>query len=354
MNTHIILIFSFGISTFLFGFLFIPYYIKYLKEYKIGKQIREDASIGKAIEFFKLHKKKIGTPTMGGVMILFTVFFMVFISIILQGFGLINNSLLNSNETYLPLFTLLTVGFLGAIDDIMNIKGIGKTKGLSAKFKMLWLLVFAFLGSLWFYFNLGWDEVDNLGNYVRTISNPFGENIQAGIFFIPLFIFIIVASANSVNIADGLDGLCGGLLLFAYSIYAYITYDQGLFLLSTLCTSIVGALIAFLWYNVKPAKFYMGDVGSLALGANLGLIAMLTNTIFVFLIVSSIFIFESLSVIIQLTSKKLRKGKKVFIIAPFHHHLEAIGWTEENVVFRMWLIGLLTSVFGIIFYILQK
>lgn len=354
MNTNLILIFSFWIATFLIWFLFIPIYIKYLKEYKLWKQIREDASIWKATEFFKLHKKKSWTPTMWWAMILLTVFFMVFVSIVLQWFDLINNSLLNNKETYLPLFTLLTVGFLWAIDDFMNIKWVGRTKWISAKFKMLWLLVFALLWSLWFYFNLWWDQVDDFWNSVRTIANPFWENIEAWILFIPLFIFIIVASANSVNIADWLDWLCWWLLLFSYSVYAYITYDQWLFLLSTLCVSIVWALIAFLWFNVKPAKFYMWDVWSLALWANLWLIAMLTNTIFVFLIVSSIFIFESLSVIIQLTSKKFRKWKKIFIIAPFHHHLEAIWWTEENVVFRLWLIGLLTSIFWIMFYILQK
>ncbi|USN59426.1 MAG: hypothetical protein H6767_02175 [Candidatus Peribacteria bacterium] len=121
-----------------------------------------------------------------------------------------------------------------------------------------------------------------------------------------------------------------------------------------MCVSIIGALIAFLWFNVRPAQFFMGDVGSLALGANLGIMAMLTNTIFVFLIISAFFIFETVSVIIQLTSKRFRNGKKVFRIAPFHHHLEAIGWSEETVVFRLRLIGLITSIFGIMFYMLQK
>lgn len=154
--------------------------------------------------------------------------------------------------------------------------------------------------------------------------------------------------ANAVNITDGLDGLAGGLLLFNYVVYAFITYNQSLFILSAVCMLIVGALIAFLWFNIKPAQFYMGDIGSLALGANLGIIAMMTDTLIVLVIISGIYILEICSVIIQLTSKKLRNGKKVFRIAPFHHHLEAIGWSEETVVMRFWLIGMILSSVGLI------
>lgn len=346
MDSHLILIFSFGIATFIMGFSITPYYIDFLKEFKLGKQIRENATIGKATEFFKLHKDKVWTPTMGWAVILTVVFLMVIISLILQWTWIINNSLLNQRETYLSLFTLGTVWLLGAIDDLMNIKWIWKTKWLSARFKMFWLIIFSWLGALWFYYKLGWWDI--------WLNLWFIDNISLGLWFIPLFIFVIIASANSVNITDGLDWLAWWLLLFTYGVYAYITFDQGMFLLSTLCVSIVWALIAFLWFNVKPAQFYMWDVWSLALGANLWIMAMLTNTIFILFIVWAIFIFETLSVIIQLTSKKLRNGKKVFKIAPFHHHLESIWWSEENVVFRLWLIWLIFSIFGIMFYILQK
>jgi phospho-N-acetylmuramoyl-pentapeptide-transferase len=202
------------------------------------------------------------------------------------------------------------------------------------------------LGALWFYYKLEW--------WTKWLNLTFVNSITLWIWFIPLFIFIIIWTANSVNITDWLDWLAWWLLLFAYSVYAYITYDKWMFLLSTLCITIVWALIAFLWYNVKPAKFYMWDVGSLALWANLWIMAMLTNTIFILIVVSAIFIFETISVIIQLTSKKLRNWKKVFKIAPFHHHLEAIWWSEENVVFRLWLIWLIFSIFWIMFYMLQN
>jgi phospho-N-acetylmuramoyl-pentapeptide-transferase len=346
MNSNLISIFSFWIATFLVGFIVTPYYINMLKELKLGKQIREEWLIWSATEFFKLHKDKAGTPTMWAWVILWAVFFMVILSMILQWFWIINNSLFSRNETYLTLFTLWTVGLLGAIDDFMNIKWIGKTKWLSAKFKMFWLTIFATMWAFWFYYKLGWD-------INHMLNTPFWA-LDIWVSFIPLFILMIVGFSNSVNVTDWLDWLAGWLLLFAYTVYGYITYDQQMFLLSTLCFAIVWALVSFLWFNVKPAKFYMWDMWSLALWANLWIIAMLTNTIFVLFIVWAIFIAETLSVIIQLTSKKFRKWKKIFIIAPFHHHLEAIGWKEETVVFRLWLLWLISSIFWVMFYLLQK
>lgn len=350
MNSHIIMIFSFSLIAFWVWMLVIPYYIEILKKFKIWKQIREEATIWKATEFAKLHKTKTWTPTMWGWIILIIIWLMVLGSMFLQYIWVTNNSLFNKQETYLSLFTLFAVWLLWAIDDFLNVRWIWRTKGLSARFKMFWLVVFATLWALWFYYKLWWNVVDDIWNFIRTLKNPFWENIQLWIYFIPLFIFIILAWANSVNITDWLDWLAWWLLLFAYWVYAYITYDQGLYLLSTLCVSIIWVLVAFLWFNVKPAKFYMWDVWSLALWANLWIMAMLTNTIFVLIIVSAIFIFETLSVMLQLTSKKLRNWKKIFRIAPFHHHLEAIWWSEENVVFRMWLVWIILSAIWLIIY----
>ncbi len=342
MSSHLILIFSFWLATFLMGFMVIPLFIDFLKELKLWKQIRQEATIWKATEFFKLHKDKVWTPTMGWAIILFIVIFMVWLSILLQYFWFINNSLLNQKETYLSLFTLIAVWIIWLIDDYMNIKWIWRTKWLSAKFKMFWLTFFAFLWAMWFYIKLGW--------YDKSLNIPYWETLNIWIWFIPLFVFIIVSFSNSVNITDWLDWLCWWLLLFTYSVYAYITYDQWLFLLSTLCVSIIWALVAFLWFNVKPAKFYMWDVWSLALWANLWIMSMITKTLFILIIVWFIFILEAKSVVIQLTSKKLRNWKKIFIIAPFHHHLEAIWWSEENVVFRLWLVWIILSVVWIIVY----
>ncbi len=172
--------------------------------------------------------------------------------------------------------------------------------------------------------------------------------VDVGYLYLPFFVFVIVAMANAVNVTDGLDGLAGGLLLMNYAVYAFICYSKGLFILSALCLLIVGGLIAFLWFNIKPAKFYMGDIGSLALGANLAIMALMTDTLLTLLIISGVYVLEIVSVIIQITSKKLRNGKKVFRIAPFHHHLEALGWAEETVVMRFWLVGMVLSAVGLV------
>lgn len=342
MNSHLIPIFSFSLATVILGFLIFPYYIKLLIKHKLWKQIREEALVWKATEFSKLHKVKTWTPTLWWLWILFVVFLMVFVSIVLQQLWFVKNSLFNQKETYLTLFTLFSVWCLWAVDDFMNIRWIWKTKWISARFKMLWLLIFSWTGAWWFYDKLEWWE--------KLLNVPIFWWLELWIYFIPLFIFIIIASANSVNVTDWLDWLAWGLLLFAYWVYAYITYDQWLYLLSTLCVTIIWALVAFLWFNIKPAKFFMWDVWSLALWANLWIMAMLTNTMFVFIIVWAIFIFETLSVIIQLTSKKLRNWKKIFKISPFHHHLEAIWWSEETVVFRMRLFWIILSAIWIIVY----
>jgi len=171
--------------------------------------------------------------------------------------------------------------------------------------------------------------------------------VTLGWVYIPLFIFIILASSNSVNLTDGLDGLAGGLLIFAFGAFGVLAYVEGLLILSALCAVIVGSTTAFLWHNIPPAKFYMGDTGALSLGALLGVIAMLTDQVIGLILIGFIFVIETLSVIIQLTSKKLFK-RKVFKIAPIHHHFEAIGWPESKVVMRFWMVGALMATFGLI------
>ena len=319
-----------------------PGFIYLLLKYNLAKNIREKASDGRAADLFrKLHLKKEGTPTMGGILIWVTTLIVVLFSRGLSYFGVISESLLDRGEVYLPLFTLVTMGLLGAIDDYLNVRQ-SKHKGLPVQPKLFFLLLFSGLGALWFYFKLDY----------TSIFIPFVGNVDLGWWYIPLFIFIITGTANAVNITDGLDGLAGGLLIFAFASFGVLAYVTGLFSLATFCSVIIGALLAFLWHNVPPAKFYMGDTGSLALGATLGVIAMMTNFVFVLPIIGFIFLIEILSVIIQLTSKKLRNGKKVFHIAPLHHHFEHIGWTESQIVMRAWIIGGFFTAIGIILGIL--
>ena len=309
---------------------------------KLGKQIREVSTSGTKAKLFRaLHLKKSGTPTMGGILIWGTVLLVIIFSRILSALGIVDHSLLNRKETWLPIFALVTAALLGAIDDYFNIRGIGKSKGLNVKPKMFWLTLFAGLGAYWFHFKLGYD----------LIHIPGKGDLFLGAWYIPLFMFIILACANSVNITDGLDGLAGGLVIIAFGGFGIIAFSQGLLILSAFCAVVAGASLAFLWFNIPPARFYMGDTGSLSLGATLGVIAMLTNSVIVLPLIGFVFVIETLSVIIQLTSKKLFK-RKVFHIAPIHHHFEHIGWPESQVVMRFWIIGMLFCSLGVILSLL--
>lgn len=335
---HLILILGSGFLGFVVAFLAAPGFIKLLYKFKIGKNIRTIASDGKAAELFHaLHSKKAGTPTMGGILIWMSVIIVVILSRFLSFGGLFEHSLLNRAETYMPFITLLVVAALGAIDDIFNIKGWGKSKGLNIKPKMFTLTLFAVAAALWFYFKLDYS----------SIHVPGVGDFYLGWWIIPLFVFILTGSANAVNFTDGLDGLAGGLIIISFGTYSALAYAHGLLILSAFCALISGASLAFLWFNIPPARFYMGDTGALALGATLGVIAMLTNTVLILPFIGSIFVIETLSVIIQLTSKKLFH-KKVFLIAPLHHHFEQKGWPEAQVVMRFWIIGGLLAAVGLV------
>lgn len=315
-------------------------YTLLLKNFQFGQSIKEESMGGtKTPLFHSLHKKKEGTPTMGGVLIWGSVLLVCLLSFISVELGITNNHLISRKETYLPLFTLTTCALLGLVDDIMNVKKIGKSKGLNAITKFTWLTLFSALGAYWFHVRLGIDSI-------TLLSNTY----EIGWLYMPLFIFAIVGSSNAVNITDGLDGLAAGLIIIAFSVLAIVAFLKGLLILSAFCGVVIGATAAFLWHNIPPAKFFMGDTGSLALGATMGVIAFMTDTVLLLPFIGFIFVIETLSVIIQLTSKKLF-GKKVFHIAPIHHHFEYIGWPEFKVTMRFWMIGAFVAAFGLILHL---
>jgi len=274
---------------------------------------------------------------MGGIIMWGAVLLIIFFSRFLAFIGVMEHSLLQRGLVYLPLFTLVTVGLLGAVDDWFNIKGIGGAKGIKARPKILFLTLFAVLGAWWFYSKLGFSH----------IHIPSVGDFDIGLWYIPLFILVIISTANAVNITDGLDGLAGGLLILAFAAFGVIAFMQGQLMLAIFCGLMIGSLMAFLWNNVPPALYYMGDTGSLAFGATLGVIAMMIDSLVVLIIVGAIFIIETLSVIIQLTSKKFFK-KKVFLVAPLHHHFERKGWGEAKITMRFWIIGAMCGVVGLI------
>jgi len=336
----IILIAGSGIISFLIVLIFTPSFAEFLRKYKLGKQIREKTMTGeKAPLFAALHAKKSGTPTMGGLLILLSILITVGLSRILSASGFIEHSLLNRKETWIPIFTLISCGIIGGIDDYMNIKGLGKLKGMSAKIKLLALIGFSAFGAYWFHYKLGINQL--------SIPIPGIEPIQIGWLYIPLFILVLISTANAVNFTDGLDGLAAGLMIIAFGAFGILSYVQGLMILAAFCAVVAGAIMGFLWFNVPPAKLFMGDAGAIGLGATLGVIAMLSDQVLILPIIGIIFVIEALSVIIQLTSKKFFH-RKVFKIAPIHHHFEQCGWQECTIVMRFWIIGGIFTLFGTI------
>jgi len=321
-----------------------PLLTHFLYKYKLGKSIR---NTGTTPLFSKMHASKKGTPTMGGLIIWVTVFILALLFFYLAKWTNIEffqqMNFLTRSQTLLPLGCLVAAAVVGLFDDILDVRSNGKG-GLRMKHRLYIYTLIALVGALWFYFKLDWD----------LLHIPFVGNYQIGWWYIPIFIFIIVATAFSVNEIDGLDGLSGGTLLTAFTAYGVISFMQGKYDLAAFCGVIIGALIAFLWFNIKPARFYMGDTGAMSLGVTLGIIAMLTNQALLLPIIGLLFVIESLSVIIQGISKKLRKGKKVFLSSPIHHHFEAIGWPEYKIVMRFWLVSGITATMGIILFLLDK
>lgn len=345
-NFMIIKIFILTTISFILAFILTPLLTHFLYRYKIGKQIRNESA---SPIFFKLHRHKSGTPTMGGIIIWLTTLILAFLFLAISKF-IPENSFLNLNfltraETWLPLGALVASAIVGLIDDWLGVKGIGPNGGgLMVKHKLLIYTAIALIGACWFYFKLGWD----------TLHVPFLGNFAVGWWYLPIFVSTIVATAFSVNETDGLDGLAGGVLLTSFGSLGVISFILGKYNLAAFCGVVAGALLAFLWFNINPARFIMGDTGSMSLGITLGIVAMVTNTALFLPVISAVLVIESLSVIIQLTSKKLRKGKKVFLSSPLHHHLEALGWSEPKIVMRFWVISGVTSAIGLILFLLDK
>lgn len=250
---------------------------------------------------------------------------------------------LERGQTWLPLAAMVGAGAVGLLDDFINIKGDGSgVAGLRSKIKFLLIALVALIGGWWFFAKNGYD----------SFHLPGAGAVVVGWLIIPIFVLVVVATANAVNISDGLDGLAGGLLATAYATYAVIALLQGNYGLAAFCMTVVGALLAYVWFNIFPARFFMGDVGSFALGTGLGVVAMMTDTLILLPVIGFVFVAEAGSVILQVASKKLRNGKKIFRISPIHHHFEAIGWPETKVTMRFWVIGQVAAVIGLLLAII--
>lgn len=342
---RILEIFTLTAIAFVLAVAWTPLLTKFLYRHRFGKQIRDS---GSTPVFTALHQTKAGTLTMGGVLVWVTTLVLALIPWALDrvlGIEFFHRfNFLTRAETLLPLGALVAASVVGLVDDFYNVRRIGTTGGgLRMRHRLLIYTVIALVGAWWFVAKLDW----------TTIHVPFMGNFDIGLWYFPIFTFIIVATSHSVNIADGLDGLAGGMLLSSFSVFGAMAYAQGRFYLATFCAVIVGALLAFLWFNIHPARFFMGDTGSMGLGTTLGVVAMLTNAALFLPLVAFVFVIESLSVIIQVFSKRLR-GKRVFLSAPIHYHFQAKGWPEPKVVMRFWIISGVMAVIGFILFLTDR
>ncbi len=331
--------------SFVVALLVTPFVTRFLEKFNLRKSnIRDETS---APVFYQFHKNKSNTPTMGGIIVWATVLGLALIFFILNnvfdGFSEYLN-FVNRSETYLPIAALFLAAVVGFVDDVFGILKIGPHGGgLRIKHKLLLYTGVAALGAWWFYFRLDW----------HTLFIPFIGTVDLGFWYIPFYIFVIVATAFSANETDGLDGLLGGVMFFSFSAIAVVAFILHRYDLAVMTGSILGALLAFLWFNIYPAKFFMGDTGSMSLGITLGVMAMLTNTPLFLPFFGFILVVESLSVIVQQLSKRFRK-KKIFHSTPIHHHFEALGWPESQITMRFWIVSAIMTIFGLVIFFLAR
>lgn len=333
-----------AISLFLGRFL-----IKFLYRIKFWKKNARTKTIAgeEAEVFYNLHKEReITVPRGGGILIWVSVLIVMFLfltlSYIPNPWWLKKFNFLSRSETWLPLFTLIAGALLGLIDDTLTVYGTGKYigGGMSFKKRLIIVILIGLIGAWWFYFKLGWDTI-----HIPLLYNfPEGINVQIGPWYIPLFILIMVASWSG-GIVDGLDGLSGGVFASIFAAFSIIAFAQGKTDLATFCALIVGTLFSFLWYNIPPAKFYMGETGILGLTSTMAVVSFLTDSVFLLPIIAGIIVLEVGSVILQLLSKKFRK-KKIWLSTPIHHHFEARGWPAYQVTMRFWIISVVFAILG--------
>jgi len=325
-----------AITTLLVCFLFGGRVIEFLRRIKFGQSIRQDGPA--------THLAKSGTPTMGGLLIIGSVL----VSMVLWGD-------VRSNLVWLVLISFVAFGAVGFVDDYLKIRR-RNSDGLSAGWKLAGQFAVAIAVVVYLYFAGG--------ENITRVSVPLFRNaaFDMGVFWIPFAVLLVVGSANAVNFSDGLDGLLTGLLImvfitlaiisylsgrFDYSQYLGIPFVQGAGELTVLSLAVLGSLVGFLWFNSNPAEVFMGDVGSLALGGTVAVIALILRKELLVLIIGGVFVLEIASVIIQVASFKLRKGKRIFRMAPLHHHFEESGWAEPKVVIRFWIMGGLFSIIAL-------
>ena len=349
---NVVKIFIPGFLAFILAFLLTPILTHFLYKYKFWrKEVRTKAIDGGELPFFKkFHSEnEIKTPRGAGVLFWLTTLILALFFLILSEITNIwwfeELNFLSREQTWLPLFALVVAGLVGLIDDVLQIVekpafGIFKKikyigGGLNLKIRLLLIALIGLIGGYWFYFRLE----------LSTLHIPGIGPIEIGILYIPLFVLVMLA-VYSGGVIDGLDGLAGGTFASIFTAFTIIALWRDQIDLAAFCLVIVGTLLTFLWFNIPPARFYMGETGSMALTATLTVIAFFTDSVLVLPIIGFLLVISSGSVILQLLSKKFLR-KKLFLAAPIHHHFQAKGWPHYKITMRFWLIGAVMAIIGV-------
>jgi phospho-N-acetylmuramoyl-pentapeptide-transferase len=333
-------------TAFFIGILMTPLVTDFLYRKKMWKKssVKQTIDGKEATISSKLHNdEERKTPRMGGIVVwgstlTTAIVFWILAALIPSDFfsGL---DFLSRGQTWLPLFILIAGALCGLVDDylVCHDQGTYKGGGLSLSTRLLFVTLLGLLGAWWFYAKLG----------METVHIPFWGDLSLGIFFVPFFILFIIG-IYSGGIIDGVDGLSGGVFSAIYSAYAIIAYSNGQIDLAAYCAVVVGGLLAFLWFNIPPARFFNSETGTMALTTSLVVVAFLSQAVIPLLIIAFLLIATSASSIIQIASKKFRGGKKVFLVAPLHNHFQAKGWPASKVTMRYWVISMILAVLGVI------
>ncbi len=346
---NIIKVFILAALSAIIAAIFSPCLIRFLNKVKFWKKEARNKTItgDNADVFYSLHKdKEVTVPRGGGLIIWLTLLVLIFFFFLAPHFinvwWLKKMNFLSRGETWLPLFALVVASIIGLFDDILVVFGKGKyiAKGLTFKRRLLILALFGLIGGLWFYYQLGWNSI-----HIPLLFNfPQGIDLTIGIWIIPLFVLVMLASWAS-GVVDGLDGLAGGVFASIFGAFTIIAFAQGKADLAAFCAVILGTLFAFLWWNIPPARFYMGETGILGLTSTMAVVAFLTDSVVVLPIIAGILVIEVGSLILQLLSKKFRK-KKIWLSTPIHHHFEAKGWPSHQVTMRFLILSIIFAILG--------
>ena len=346
ITSNLIKVFIPATVAFITGILFAPLLTHYLYKFRVWKKVRGKTALdgSTAVEFEKLRTEtETSTPRMGGILIWVSVIFVTagawLLARVMPSPLTEKLDFLSRSQTWLPLFTLLAGAAMGFINDLLDIQPSGE-RGVRLRTRLLFVTLVSLFIGWWFYAKLG----------VTAIGIPADGTLELGIFIIPLFI-VITLGLYAGGVIDGIDGLAGGVLSSAFMAYAGIAYFQGQFNIAAFSATVTGAILAFLWFNIPPARFWMTETGTMGLTMTLAVVAFMTDTlgngygVAALPIIAFPLVITVISNIIQVASKKLR-GKKIFRIAPLHHHFEAIGWPSYKVTMRYWIISIICAVVG--------